>query len=586
MAKTLLIDTWESGGEIDENILLANGIAGMIMCLNDISGGHHMDENFIVQWEQARALPVRIPYFVYNPWKNGQENYDWLAAHIPDECGAVMVDVEVRYTGYSPDIYASELEKFKTLVAAKYNYLIYTGQGYLDLCTYWPDAGYWWAAYPLAFYQYETITWDVLRARLETIPRPANEFRIPGSGILKMWQFTGDRIILPGCNKRMDVNVFYGTLDELKAFANEKPTDPDTPPDGARLISEREYYPGAFYRQYEIRLPVSGLTTYHVLEFDSDQAELFVSPRPLGNNYVPQLTKKYGQDFGMNCDGFVGNNITGYAISNGVPYGTQNVEETLYISKNNGFTLTRPSVLNMAFSFPNVLVRDGVIPYIDKGDDWRARSAFGYTKDQSKFFFVVVDGKDYLEQVGASFKETAAIMLELGCFFAVMCDGGGSSTLAAMDNGFPELLNKAWGEEPEVGYFEGYSYKMRPVAQILGVKMKSDVIVIPPEGGNMFTVKKSARFRSLPTMTTNDQGASSVVGETFESATTVLDINNPSITMVQHTNGKWLPLEINGVVYTSGEVVTLPPPTESSFVSATLTRADGTHVDFDLVPKA
>ena len=102
----------------------------------------------------------------------------------------------------------------------------------------------------------------------------------------------------------------------------------------------------------------------------------------------------------------------------------------------------------------------------------------------------------------------------------------------------------------------------------------------------MFTVKKSARFRSLPTMTTNDQGASSVVGETFESATTVLDINNPSITMVQHTNGKWLPLEINGVVYTSGEVVTLPPPTESSFVSATLTRADGTHVDFDLVPKA
>ena len=32
----LIVDTWESGGEIDENILLANNIAGMIVRLNDI----------------------------------------------------------------------------------------------------------------------------------------------------------------------------------------------------------------------------------------------------------------------------------------------------------------------------------------------------------------------------------------------------------------------------------------------------------------------------------------------------------------------------------------------------------------------
>ena len=91
----LLIDTWEEGGEVDETVLLANNVTGMIVRINDMNGGHHIDENFYIQWEQGRVLPIRIAYFVYNPWVDAQGNYDWLIAHLPAECGAVMIDIEV-----------------------------------------------------------------------------------------------------------------------------------------------------------------------------------------------------------------------------------------------------------------------------------------------------------------------------------------------------------------------------------------------------------------------------------------------------------------------------------------------------------
>jgi len=84
-----------------------------------------------------------------------------------------------------------------------------------------------------------------------------------------------------------------------------------------------------------------------------------------------------------------------------------------------------------------------------------------------------------------------------------------------------------------------------------------------------YEVVKSARFRSLPTLTTNDTGASSVVGEKFASDIVQTDSNNPSVMMVKHTNGKWLLLESGGVVYTKELTAVTPAPAD-------------THIEIDI----
>ena len=149
----LLVDTYEAE-TIDEAALKANNVSGMIIRLNHIEGGHHLDTNFTTQWaETGKAGLLRVPYFVYNPWVDGQENYDWFVKHVPYEAGAVMVDVEVIYPGYSPVTYAAEVAKFCQLVGPRWNYMIYTGEGYLNLLSSWPtDADYWWAQYPYSLY--------------------------------------------------------------------------------------------------------------------------------------------------------------------------------------------------------------------------------------------------------------------------------------------------------------------------------------------------------------------------------------------------------------------------------------------------
>jgi len=109
----LLVDTYEEERQINEQTLVANNIAGMIVRLNHIEGGHHLDENFHVQWAEAgNAGLLRVPYFVYNPWVDGQENFNWLVRYIPFEANAVMVDIEVTKPGYPPSTYATEVAKF------------------------------------------------------------------------------------------------------------------------------------------------------------------------------------------------------------------------------------------------------------------------------------------------------------------------------------------------------------------------------------------------------------------------------------------------------------------------------------------
>lgn len=218
------VDVWEGNPDLDEAILLAAGVKFIAIRLNDINGGHHMDENFAEQWAQAEGF-IRWPYFVYNPWKSGLENFEWLFGRIPAEARAVSIDIEVRKAGYSPTTYANQVADFVSRARLVWNINIYSGAWFLPCLAQWPgDVEYWWARYPYSLYPPSTqrITWEQLAQKLAATPWQ------PGTtpGPCRMWQCTADRYILPGCSTHLDINLWNGTLEDLAAWAGQQTLPP------------------------------------------------------------------------------------------------------------------------------------------------------------------------------------------------------------------------------------------------------------------------------------------------------------------------------------------------------------------------
>jgi GH25 family lysozyme M1 (1,4-beta-N-acetylmuramidase) len=220
----LLIDTWEGQGEIDEAVLKANGVAGIGIRINNITGGHHMDSGFVKQWAEAAGF-VRFPHFVYNPWVGAQDNYDWLAANMPSDALSVAIDIFVQNTALSPAKYASDVATFLNLCSGQgWKTIIYTGGWCLPFLSEWPKADYWWAQYPYAsVYASSVKDWDTLKTALDALDKPFNANLIPGA--LVMWQFTGNMLVMPGNPNKMDINIFYGTPANLADYFLSNPAN-------------------------------------------------------------------------------------------------------------------------------------------------------------------------------------------------------------------------------------------------------------------------------------------------------------------------------------------------------------------------
>ena len=225
----LILDNWEGSLNIDEPTLLEAGIRADIIRLNDMNGGHHIDEYFAVQWIQAERF-LRAPYFVYNPWVSGAENYEWCIDHLPIKgVTRLMIDIEVRKTGYSPETYADEVATFFDLIWDCFPLAFpYTGGGYIGLLAHWIGGDYAWARYPYTFYPptREEWTWEKLIQKLGVYGYAPDPYK-KCPGIPKIWQFTGDRLIMPGCaNRPIDINAWNGTLAELETWWGAKMPEP------------------------------------------------------------------------------------------------------------------------------------------------------------------------------------------------------------------------------------------------------------------------------------------------------------------------------------------------------------------------
>jgi GH25 family lysozyme M1 (1,4-beta-N-acetylmuramidase) len=227
----ILLDVWEGALDVDETILHEADIAGLIIRLNDMSGGHHMDANFTNQWDQASNF-LRAPYFVYNPWVNGSQNFNWLHDHLPQGVTIVFADIEVRKDGYSPKVYADEVQIFYNLISAQYKTVIYTGAWFLTVVDYWPHAEYWWARYPYSLCpQGGRVfwSWGDFKQKANVYGYSPDPYKVcPGPAML--WQCSGDKVILPGtANRPIDINLWNGTLAELEAWwGNQLPNPPKT----------------------------------------------------------------------------------------------------------------------------------------------------------------------------------------------------------------------------------------------------------------------------------------------------------------------------------------------------------------------
>ena len=142
----------------------------------------------------------------------------------------------------------------------------------------------------------------------------------------------------------------------------------------------------------------------------------------------------------------------------------------VYVDRDGRMSLQRPSPVWTTFPFSNLLVYNRALPALDKAVDYRARTAIGQ-KEDGTILIVTVTGGDYTKSHGMSFQEMAQLMQDLGCVFAVMVDGGGSSSMAYNDNGKAVYLMTNDAGEDTVGV-NGTIYKLRATAGHLGVCSK------------------------------------------------------------------------------------------------------------------
>lgn len=216
-----ILDVWEGALDIDEGLLQLENVHAIIIRLNDINGGHHLDENFQNQWDQAEYF-LRAPYFVYNPWVDGHTNAQWMLSHLPIiGVTRVFIDVEVTKIGYSSEVYADQLQICINEIKQVYpKTTIYTGGWFLPIVAHWPaNVDYWWARYPYTLCPQgdrQYWSWEKWRTTSNTYGfHPDLEHKCPGQ--ISAWQCSGDKLILPGCADRaIDLTLFNGDLNSLQ----------------------------------------------------------------------------------------------------------------------------------------------------------------------------------------------------------------------------------------------------------------------------------------------------------------------------------------------------------------------------------
>jgi hypothetical protein len=256
----------------------------------------------------------------------------------------------------------------------------------------------------------------------------------------------------------------------------------------APLPVKRTLFPGVTYKREIHYLPHSMIA--HILIIDTKNAKglnFLVTPADESGKVKARTTSQFLAEFdaqiAINGDGFfpwwsrspadyyphAGDPVTpnGFTASYGKVYadGLQDVrpEPTLYITRRGGLEFNRePNKIFHAISGDRMLIQSGEIIEGLDNDILHPRTAIGTNKNGRWLYIVVVDGRQPFYSEGATFRELAEILKDLGAFNAMALDGGGSSTMVIEGtDGRPVVLNS-----PIDSYIPG---RERPVANHFGI---------------------------------------------------------------------------------------------------------------------
>ncbi len=243
------------------------------------------------------------------------------------------------------------------------------------------------------------------------------------------------------------------------------------------------------YRRIVRLLPRPMIAHVLIIDTRAKGLQFLVTPpdnaegNPLDARTTSQFLEEFGLAVAVNADGFhpwwsrgpldyyphVGDPVTpnGYAASRGEVYSEGNgVQPVLYISRRNALTFNnKPGNVFNAVSGDRMLVLKG-IPVEGLDDvELDPRTAVGINKNGRWLYLIVVDGRQPFYSDGATFTELAELFVDLGAYYAMALDGGGSSTMVVRgEDGKPRILNS-----PIDHYIPGTE---RPVANHIGIYLE------------------------------------------------------------------------------------------------------------------
>jgi hypothetical protein len=231
----LVADVWEGSGDINEAILKAAGVEGLIVRMNTSWGGLQYDNTFLTQWAQASGF-ARAAYVVVSPVNTDRDltakmYVDWILAKKPADCKIIALDVEVDAAAiyHRPDITPAKYSELLTgtfagLHAAGVTCIQYSGAWFYNLVAPWVKPDYvnqWWARYMNSVYPtavingvltatHPSITWEELKVKLAALSWTplVTSLTEAQTGRIVIWQVASS-YVLPGCpaGKPVDVNL-------------------------------------------------------------------------------------------------------------------------------------------------------------------------------------------------------------------------------------------------------------------------------------------------------------------------------------------------------------------------------------------
>ena len=164
--------------------------------------------------------------------------------------------------------------------------------------------------------------------------------------------------------------------------------------------------------------------------------------------------------------------VNGYAMSDGVLWSNDKFGASLVVDEKGGVTIGRfgsiPKDARQVVSGAELLVTNGRNVGVSK--DLAPRTAIGIDKSGKQLTLLVVDGRRENFSVGMTAAQVGEELVGLGCWDALMLDGGGSSTLVMRDPGDQtvHLMN-----HPSDGHDLPMDLSVeRPVADVFGVMLR------------------------------------------------------------------------------------------------------------------